>query len=75
MVGLKYNTDLPVNSHMKTFYISIKFIVVFHVNMFQQLHLPANSIIRKHDKIPTETFNLTSTQLLNLIENLIDVWN
>ena len=41
---------------MKTFYISIKFIVVFHVNMLQQLYLPQNSTICKHEKIPSKTF-------------------
>ena len=40
---------------MKTFYISIKFIVVFHVNMLQQLYLPVNSDICKHRKIPSKT--------------------
>ena len=35
---------------MKTFYISIKFNVVFHFNMLQQLHLPVNSIICKMRK-------------------------
>ena len=37
---------------MKTFYISIKFIVAFHV---AKLHLPVNSIICKHEKIPFKT--------------------
>ena len=43
---------------MKTFYISMKFIIVFHVNMLQQLHLPVNSIICKHEKMPSKTFQL-----------------
>ena len=51
MVELKYNTELPVDSQMKTFYKSIKFIVAFHVNMLQQHHLPVHSIICKHEKI------------------------
>ena len=58
MVGLKYNTDSPVDSQMETFYISIKFIVVFHVNMLQQLHLQVNSIISKHERNQLELFNL-----------------
>ena len=45
MVGLKYNTKTPVDSQMKTFYILIKSIAAFHVNMWQQLHLTENSII------------------------------
>ena len=36
-----------------TFYISIKFIVAFHVNMLQQPHLPVNSINGKHEKMPS----------------------
>ena len=40
---------------MKTFYISIKCIVVFHVNMLQQLYLPVNSDICKHRKISSKT--------------------
>ena len=43
---------------MKTFYISIKFIVAFHVNMLQQLHFPVNSIIFKHEKNHLKLFNL-----------------
>ena len=43
---------------MKAFYISIKFIVEFHVNMLQQLHLPVNSINSKHEKIPSKGLNL-----------------
>ena len=52
MVGLKCTEykELLVDSQMKTFYISIKFNVVFHVNMMQHLHLPVNSIICKHEK-------------------------
>ena len=44
----------------KNFYISnaIKLIVVFHVNMLQQLHLPVKLVIRKHEKIPSKIFNL-----------------
>ena len=34
---------LPVDSQMKTFYISTNFIVALHVNMLQRLHLPVNS--------------------------------
>ena len=45
----------------KTFYISIKCIIAFHVNMLQQLHLPINSIICNHKKIPSKTFNLFNT--------------
>ena len=41
---------------MKAFYISIKFIVEFHVNMLQQLHLPVTSINSKHEKIPSKGF-------------------
>ena len=57
---------------MKTFYISIKFNVVFHFNMLQQLHLPVNSIICKMRKYQLKLFNLfkelitISTQFLNL---------
>ena len=59
---------LPVDSQMKTFYISINFIVALHVNMLQRLHLPVNSIyLIKPVK--------TSTLLSNWRENLIDVWN
>ena len=59
---------LPVDSQMKTFYISINFIVALHVNMLQRLHLPVNStyLIK-----PVKT----STLLSNWRENLIDVWN
>ena len=59
---------LPVDSQMKTFYISINFIVALHVNMLQRLHLPVNStyLIK-----PVKT----STVLSNWRENLIDVWN
>ena len=63
--------QLPVDSQMKSFYTSIKFIVVFHVNMLQQIHLPLNSVICKHEKIRTKTFQpnympiTTLTQLLN----------
>ena len=38
--GEIYNKYLPVDGQMRTFYRSIKFIVVFHVNMLPQLHLP-----------------------------------
>ena len=55
-LGWNIIQQLPVDSQMKTFYISIKFIVVFHVNMLQQLYLPVNSINGKHDKIPSKTF-------------------
>ena len=34
--------------------------------MLQQLHLPVNSIIRKHEKIPTKTFNLFNKDKNNL---------
>ena len=41
----------------ETFYISIKFIVVFHVNMLQQLQIPVNSINGKHwQTIPSMNF-------------------
>ena len=40
----------------ETFYISIKFIVMFHVNMLQQLQIPVNSINGKHEKIPSMIF-------------------
>ena len=58
MVGLKCTEykELLVDSQMKTFYISIKFNVVFHVNMMQHLHLPVNSIICKHEKTTSITF-------------------
>ena len=56
-LGWNIIQQLPVDSQMKTFYISIKFIVVFHVNMLQQLYLPVNSnIIGKEKKIPFKTF-------------------
>ena len=42
---------------MKTFYISIKFIVVFHVNTLQQLYLPVNSTICKQTKYHLNLFN------------------
>ena len=47
MFGLNYTEykGLPIDSQMKTFYISIKFIIVFHVNMMQQIHHTVNSII------------------------------
>ena len=48
--------DLPVDSQMKAFYISMEFIGAFHVNMLQQVHLPENSITGKHEKIPYKTF-------------------
>ena len=48
--------DLPVDSQMKTFPISIKCIVAFRVNMLQQLHLQVNSIICKNEKILSKTF-------------------
>ena len=66
MVGLKYNLDFPVDSQMETFYISIKFIVVLHVNMLQQLHLPVNSIIPKHERNQLKLFNL-----FNIANNII----
>ena len=44
---------------MKTFYISIKFIVAFYVNMLQQLHLPVNSINGKHEKYHLKFLNLS----------------
>ena len=46
---------MPVDSQMKPFYISIKFIVVFHVEMLQQLHLPINSTLQTWEKL-FETF-------------------
>ena len=52
---------------MKTFYISIKFIVAFHVNILQQLHLPVNSIISKHEKYHLKLFSL-----LNIANNNIN---
>ena len=63
MVGLKYNTDSPVDSQMETFYISIKFIVV---SMLQQLHLQVNSIISKHERNQLKLFNL-----FNIANNII----
>ena len=58
MVGLKYTEykGLPIDSQMKNFHISIKFIIVFHVNMMQQLYHPVNSIICKHEKTPSKNF-------------------
>ena len=58
MVKLKYTEykELPVESQMKNFCISIKSVTAFHVNMVQQLHLPVNSIICKHEKTPSRTF-------------------
>ena len=46
----------PVDSQMKTSYIPIEFIAAFHVNTLQQLHLPVNSFICKHEGIPSKTF-------------------
>ena len=41
MVGLKYKTQrLASRQSNENFYISINFILVFHGNMLQQLHLP-----------------------------------
>ena len=39
IVGLKYTEyeELPADSEVKTFYISMKCIVAFHVNTMQQL--------------------------------------
>ena len=51
-----YYKDLPVDSQIKTFYISIKFIAVFHVKISPQLRLSVNSIICKHEKIPNKPF-------------------
>ena len=48
--------DLPVDSQMETFYISIKCIVAFHVNMLQQIHLPVNSINGKREEMRSKTF-------------------
>ena len=45
-----------VDSQMKTFYLLITFIVVFHAHMLRQLHLSVNSINGKHEKIPSKTF-------------------
>ena len=56
MVGLKYK-DFPLDSQMKTIHISIKFIFMFHVNMLQQLYLPVNSVICKHEKNRLKRFN------------------
>ena len=57
MVGLKCTEyKLPADSQMKTFYISIKCIVAFHVNMMQQIHLAVNSIICKHEKTSSKNF-------------------
>ena len=58
MVGSKYTEykGLPADSQTITFYISIKFIVAFHVNTMQPLHLPVNSIINKHETTPSKTF-------------------
>ena len=61
-VEIKYK-DLPIDSQKETFYISIKFLVASHVNMLQQLHLPANLIICKHEKISSKFF---STYLIKL---------
>ena len=68
---------------MKTFYISIKFNVVFHFNMLQQLHLLVNSIICKMRKYQLKLFNLfkrannniNSIFKLKTEKTLIDVWN
>ena len=58
MVGLNYTEykGLPIDIQMKTFYISIKFIIVFHVNMMQQIHHTVNSTICKHEKTPSKNF-------------------
>ena len=42
---------------MYQIFVIILFCFVFvHVYMLQQLHLPVNSIICKHEKIPSQTF-------------------
>ena len=51
-----YYKDLPVDSQIKTFYISIKFIAVFHVKISPQLRFSVNSIICKHEKILNKPF-------------------
>ena len=63
MVGLKYPEykELPAHCQMKTFYISVKFIVAFHVNMMPQLHLPVN--MRKHH---LKLFNLFNIAINNI---------
>ena len=66
MVGLEYK-DFPVDSRMKTIYISIKLIFVFHVNMLQQLYLLINSIICKHEKNHLKLFNLFNIANNNII--------
>ena len=77
MVRLKKCKDLLADSQMKTFNILTKFIVAFHVNMLQHFHLPVNSIICKHEKTPSKTYQpnpiTTSTQLFG--GKLINVWN
>ena len=59
---------------------SIKFIVVFYVNMLQQLQLPVNSATSKHEKIPPKLFNLFNIANNNINSNFklkrkLDVWN
>ena len=46
---------LPVDGRNETF-ISVRFFAVFHVNTLQQIHHPANSIICKHERKPSKTF-------------------
>ena len=41
---------------MNRFYVSVTFIVAFHVNMLQQLHFPINSFICKNEGISSKTF-------------------
>ena len=44
------NGWVVIDSQKETFYISITFIVAFHVSCFMFVfHLPVNSIICKHD--------------------------
>ena len=69
---LGWNMIQRFASQMKTFYISIKFIVAFYVNMLQQLHLPVNRIANN---------NVNSTELKRKLDwclELISVmwkWN
>ena len=67
------NGWVVIDSQKETFYISITFIVAFHVSCFMFVfHLPVNSIICKHDNnIANNDINST----FKLKRTLIDVSN
>ena len=66
MVGLKYNKDLPVDSQMKTFYISIKCLVAFHVN-FATIPPPS-----KFNYLKTRKYHRKLLNLFNMANNNIN---